>query len=58
MTLGDLVLDKLIADVNNAIKWMERQYKTNNIEELKKVMTPEDWEIYSLLNHIECELHT
>lgn len=57
MTHGDLILDKLTEDVNNAIKWMERQYKTNNIEELKKVMTPEDWEIYSTLNHLECELH-
>lgn len=57
MTLGDLALDKLTEDVNNTIKWMERQYKTNNIEELERVMTPKDWEIYSLLNHIECELH-
>lgn len=57
MKYRDLILDKLTEDVNNAIKWMERQYKTNNIEELKKVMTPEDWEIYSTLNHLECELH-
>lgn len=32
MTLGDLALNKITEDVNNTIKWMERQYKTNDLE--------------------------
>lgn len=32
MTLRDLALNKITEDVNNTIKWMERQYKTNDLE--------------------------
>lgn len=62
--LGNIAIKRVIENVKNTISWMEAHYqyagpngaKITDYEDLKKAMTPRDWEVYVFLNRLECTL--
>lgn len=63
-SVGFIAVNRVRESIKGAIAWMDAHYKyagpngakITNYKDLEKAMSPEDWEVYCLLNRLECEL--